>query len=84
MKKVSAGVKKVYGYFNNHFHGYAVENSLELLEAAGLASELQRDALKQIHDKRRESEYSHLVQNRSDGGSRKPCLDRTNELVNLL
>jgi uncharacterized protein YecE (DUF72 family) len=25
-------VKKVYGYFNNHFHGYAVENCIEILE----------------------------------------------------
>jgi len=25
-------VDKVYGYFNNHFHGYAVENCIEILE----------------------------------------------------
>jgi uncharacterized protein YecE (DUF72 family) len=25
-------VKKIYGYFNNHFHGYAVENCMEILE----------------------------------------------------
>ena len=29
-------VKKVYGYFNNHYHGYAPENCLQLLERMGL------------------------------------------------
>jgi len=28
-------VKKVYGYFNNHYHGYAVENCIEILEMLG-------------------------------------------------
>lgn len=31
-------VKKVYGYFNNHYHGYAPENCLLLLEKLGLLS----------------------------------------------
>lgn len=28
---------KLYGYFNNHYHGYAVENCLEILEMLGAA-----------------------------------------------
>jgi uncharacterized protein YecE (DUF72 family) len=35
-------VKKVYGYFNNHFHGYAPENCLYLLEKLGLLSDEQK------------------------------------------
>jgi uncharacterized protein YecE (DUF72 family) len=35
-------VKKVYGYFNNHFHGYAPENCLYLLERLGLLTEEQK------------------------------------------
>ena len=35
-------VKKVYGYFNNHYHGYAPENCLYLIEKLGLLSESQR------------------------------------------
>ena len=37
-------VKKVYGYFNNHYHGYAPENCLQLLERLGLLSEKQKIA----------------------------------------
>ena len=37
-------VKKVYGYFNNHYHGYAPENCLQLLERLGLLSEEQKKA----------------------------------------
>lgn len=42
--------KKVYGYFNNHFHGFAVENALWLLEKTGLASDSQKKTLTQVSD----------------------------------
>jgi uncharacterized protein YecE (DUF72 family) len=32
VKETSKQVKRVYGYFNNHFHGYAPENCLNLVE----------------------------------------------------
>ncbi len=35
-------VKKVYGYFNNHYHGYAPENCLQLIERLGLLSQEQK------------------------------------------
>jgi len=35
-------VKKVYGYFNNHYHGYAPENCLQLLERMNLLSDEQK------------------------------------------
>lgn len=35
VRNLANKVKKVYGYFNNHFHGYAVENCLQVLEMLG-------------------------------------------------
>jgi uncharacterized protein YecE (DUF72 family) len=32
---VAKNVKKVYGYFNNHYHGYAPENCWYMLEKLG-------------------------------------------------
>jgi len=52
VKKVSGEVKRVYGYFNNHFHGSAVINSLEMLQKLGLATEKQRETLDQILSKK--------------------------------
>jgi len=42
--ETSNNVKKIYGYFNNHYHGYAPENCLQLLEKLGLMSEKQKKA----------------------------------------
>ena len=44
MQETSNKVKKVYGYFNNHYHGYAPENCLQLIEKLGLATEEQKKA----------------------------------------
>ncbi len=44
MRNVAKGVKKVYGYFNNHFHGYAVENCLQVLEMLGVLTPEQAEA----------------------------------------
>src|SRR3989454_1115913 len=38
VKGVAKKVKRVYGYLNNHFHGFAVENSLKMLQMLGEAS----------------------------------------------
>lgn len=42
VKEVSHKVKKIVGYFNNHFHGYAPENCLQLLEKLNLLSKEQK------------------------------------------
>ncbi len=40
VREVQASVKTLYGYFNNHFHGYAVENCLRIMQMLnGLSSE---------------------------------------------
>ncbi len=44
IQDAAAKVKTVYGYFNNHYHGYAPENCLQLLERLGLLSEEQKKA----------------------------------------
>jgi uncharacterized protein YecE (DUF72 family) len=50
VKSVSSKAKKVYGYFNNHFHGYAIENGLWLLDKIGLANDDQRQTLLKVRD----------------------------------
>lgn len=42
VQKASKSVKKVFGFFNNHYHGYAPENCIYLLERLGLLSEAQK------------------------------------------
>jgi uncharacterized protein YecE (DUF72 family) len=44
VKEVTARVKKTYGYFNNHFKGFAVENSLKMMEKMGMSSPQQQAA----------------------------------------
>lgn len=45
VKEVEKEVKTVYGYFNNHFHGYAVENCLKVLRMLGGLTSDQEAAL---------------------------------------
>ena len=44
VKEVANKVERVYGYFNNHYHGYAVENCLEVLEMLGVLTPVQVEA----------------------------------------
>ncbi|MEM2914044.1 MAG: DUF72 domain-containing protein [Candidatus Bathyarchaeia archaeon] len=50
IKEATEKTKKVYGYFNNHFHAYAPENCLQLLEKLGKATQLQIKARRNIQD----------------------------------
>jgi uncharacterized protein YecE (DUF72 family) len=43
IQEAAETVDKVYGYFNNHFHGYAVENCLQILEMLGKLTPRQRE-----------------------------------------
>ncbi len=49
--EVSGKVKRVVGYFNNHFHGYAAENCLRLLEKLNLLSKEQKEVKKRTTSK---------------------------------
>jgi uncharacterized protein YecE (DUF72 family) len=44
VKETANQVEKVYGYFNNHYHGYAVENCLQVLEMLGVLTPEQSNA----------------------------------------
>jgi uncharacterized protein YecE (DUF72 family) len=44
VEEAAKKVNKIYGYFNNHFHGYAPENCLYLIEKLGLLTEEQKRA----------------------------------------
>ena len=60
LKKVTGNVKKVYGYFNNHFHGYAVENCVQILEMLGAATKEQtriKDKIVQYNLEQRPKTY---------------------------
>ncbi len=50
LKEIAGKVNEVYGYFNNHFHGYAVENCLQLIQMLGLLNEAQSAALERISE----------------------------------
>jgi len=41
IKEVTGTVKKTFGYFNNHFRGFAVENSLRMMKMLGVSSAKQ-------------------------------------------
>jgi uncharacterized protein YecE (DUF72 family) len=47
VKVVVSKTKKVFGYFNNHFHGFAIENSLQMMKMAG---EMNKDQEKLLSD----------------------------------
>lgn len=42
LKETAGKIHKVYGYFNNHFHGYAPENCLYIIRKLGLITEQQK------------------------------------------
>jgi hypothetical protein len=48
VKKLSKKVDKVYGYFNNHYHGYAAENCIEILEMLKAAKPEQTNIKQKI------------------------------------
>ena len=43
VKEVTSRVKQTYGYFNNHFKGFAVENSLKMMEKLGISTPQQQE-----------------------------------------
>ncbi len=44
MKSAAEKVERIYGYFNNHYHGYAVENCLQVMEMTGSINAKQIEA----------------------------------------
>ncbi len=52
VEEMASKAKVTYGYFNNHYHGYAPENALEVLEMLGQASPGQRETLRRMREAR--------------------------------
>jgi len=50
VKEATEKVKTIYGYFNNHYHGYAVENCLQVLEMLGVLTHEQTEAKNRVED----------------------------------
>ncbi len=49
VEKAAQQTKKIVGYFNNHYHGYAPENCLYLIEKLGLLTEKQKQHQQKAH-----------------------------------
>ncbi len=45
IEEIQSSTKNTLGYFNNHFHGYAVENALKVLQMLGKLTQEQEEAL---------------------------------------
>ncbi len=48
IQEAQESVNVVYGYFNNHYHGYAPENCLDILDMLGVATQLQKETRERI------------------------------------
>jgi hypothetical protein len=58
VNEVAAQAKKVVGYFNNHFHGYAPENALQMMEMLGNVTPHSSTALRRLKLRGREREFA--------------------------
>ncbi len=50
IEEIQAETKRTFGIFNNHFHGYAPENCIQIMRMLGIADEKQLKALRKIQD----------------------------------
>src|SRR5947209_4365795 len=48
VQQVASQAETVYGFFNNHFHGYAPENCLQILRMLGIQTQEQARAIQRI------------------------------------
>lgn len=59
VQEVADKVEKVYGYFNNHYHGYAVENCLQIMEMVGALEPKQIEIKNRIESYRKAAQTTH-------------------------
>lgn len=50
VKELESCVSELYGYFNNHFHGYACENALAVLEMLGVLTPEQAEVKRRVEE----------------------------------
>jgi uncharacterized protein YecE (DUF72 family) len=65
IKATAPKVKKIYGYFNNHYHGYAVENCVDVLEMLNRVKPLQlevRNEIIEYNERKSKPEYDGTLE----------------------
>ncbi len=60
IKETSKKVEKAYGYFNNHFHGYAPENCLQVLQMLGMTKNTQEEVIQRTKTYRKRPKQTSL------------------------
>jgi uncharacterized protein YecE (DUF72 family) len=58
VNEAAGKAEKVLGYFNNHFHGYAPENCLQMMEMVGVVTPHGSAALRRVRLRGREGELA--------------------------
>jgi uncharacterized protein YecE (DUF72 family) len=58
VNEAAGKAEKVLGYFNNHFHGYAPENCLQMMEMVGVVTPHGPAALRRVRLRGREGELA--------------------------
>lgn len=58
VQQVAGQAETVFGFFNNHFHGYAPENCLQILRMLGVQSQDQARALGRIENFRKQASHA--------------------------
>jgi uncharacterized protein YecE (DUF72 family) len=69
IRDISKRVKVLYGLFNNHFKGYAVENSLQLLHMLGKVSDAQSRAKSDLEAYRQHESENLSIEIQGKGSS---------------
>jgi len=60
VQQVAGQAENVFGFFNNHFHGYAPENALQILRMLGVQSQDQARALGRIENFRKQASRAEV------------------------
>lgn len=61
LEELRERTSRIYGFFNNHFHGYAVHNCLQVLEILGIITSQQRRILEEVEKALQEPKISIMT-----------------------
>ncbi len=60
VQQVASQSETVFGFFNNHFHGYAPENCIQILRMLGVQTQEQARALQRIEGFRKQASHADV------------------------
>jgi uncharacterized protein YecE (DUF72 family) len=60
VQQVASQSETVFGFFNNHFHGYAPENCIQILRMLGVQTQEQARALQRIEGFRKQTTHADV------------------------